>query len=849
MEEEEEGGGGFEQFPAPFVDPLRPVRPLSSFRLFLKGNERNLQSLCPQLPPLKHEYDPEAIKTWIYPINLPLRDYQLSIVSKCLYQNTLVALPTGLGKTFIAGVMMLNYSRWFPTGKIIFIAPTRPLVSQQAQAFPETCGFLNSKVTTLMGGVNPAKRQAEYPKKTVFFMTAQTLANDISKGLLDAKEIILLVVDEAHKATGNQAYCQVVSLIQARNHNFRILALTATPSGKVEGVQALIDSLHISHIEIRDEGSIDIVKYVHKKHTELILVKMTPNIIQLKDMMVELMMPMMKPLIQNGILRDNENDPSLIHCFRLHSLRNDLQRKKNFRWNSCLMQLEGFARALGYLLEHSVNMFSSSLTNALTKKDSATSKNKQINEILRTVEDMKTVGGFVAHAKMDRTKGLLLEHFAEREEGDGKGDLDPASTRVMVFCSFRECVNELVGCLNEEAPLLKAKAFVGQSKDTSGKAGLTQKAQIQIIKDFKEGKFNILVATQIGEEGLDIGAVDKIICYDAQKSSIRMLQRVGRTGRKRDGAITVLMGEGREEKSWDSAKESYESVQDLITRGAHLELYDDVPRLLPAHAKPVLVKKVVPIDTTPVEEDKPEKKVRKPRVSGAAAAKVERGTPIPKGATTGFVTARALKKKHIPTELEDDSDDAAIQAGPSFMARVNSAPSAGGSKAKGKGKGKARQMDSDDDDEEEEEEKSSRVPKRAKTTSAIPDKKRRVEEVEDDDGEDDEIKFQGFHRPQVPSRMRKDISSSPEGPPLRPAKKSAVVPPPKKPKVNPTPLFELPSSPPPSPPPNPPPKRAPQPPPISKARMAQPPPPPPPSKILQPPPPPKRIVAPAPPPP
>lgn len=70
---------------------------------------------------------------------------------------------------------------------------------------------------------------------------------------------------EAHKATGNQSYCQVVSLIQARNHNFRILALTATPSGKVEGVQALIDSLHISHIEIREEGSIDIVKYVHKK--------------------------------------------------------------------------------------------------------------------------------------------------------------------------------------------------------------------------------------------------------------------------------------------------------------------------------------------------------------------------------------------------------------------------------------------------------------------------------------------------------------------------------------------------------------------------------------------------------
>ena len=79
-------------------------------------------------------FDAEAGRIWIYPTNYPLREYQLQIVRQALIENTMVTLPTGLGKTFIAAVVMFNYYRWYPTSKIVFMAPTKPLVAQQIEA-------------------------------------------------------------------------------------------------------------------------------------------------------------------------------------------------------------------------------------------------------------------------------------------------------------------------------------------------------------------------------------------------------------------------------------------------------------------------------------------------------------------------------------------------------------------------------------------------------------------------------------------------------------------------------------------------------------------------------------------
>ncbi|OAY65488.1 Fanconi anemia group M protein [Ananas comosus] len=137
--------------------------------------------------------DLEAAKTWIYPVNVPLRDYQLSIARSALFSNTLVALPTGLGKTLIAAVVMYNYFRWFPEGKIVFAAPSRPLVMQQIEACHNIVGIPQEWTIDMTGQMSPSKRSTFWKSKRVFFVTPQVLEKDIQSGKREGSKVYMVL--------------------------------------------------------------------------------------------------------------------------------------------------------------------------------------------------------------------------------------------------------------------------------------------------------------------------------------------------------------------------------------------------------------------------------------------------------------------------------------------------------------------------------------------------------------------------------------------------------------------------------------------------------------------------------
>ncbi|KAI1005167.1 ATP-dependent DNA helicase [Podosphaera aphanis] len=568
-------------------------------------------------PPTHHILNTEALKTWVFPMNLgTIRDYQYTIVKNGLFNNLLVALPTGLGKTFIAATIMLNYFRWTRNAQIIFVAPTKPLVAQQVDACFNIVGIPKSQTTMLTGEQAPALRAEEWALKRVFFMTPQTLENDLTSGIAEPKRIVLVVVDEAHRATGNYSYVRVVSFLRRFNRSFRVLALTATPGSSVEAVQEVIDNLEISKVEIRTEESLDIQKYVHRRDIDKILLEPSEEIMIVKELLSKSLQPLVNMLCTANAYWNR--DPMALTPFgmvkaRATWMQSEAGRRANpghkGMMNSLFAVLASVAHSIKLLNFHGISPFYSAIKDFRDNGDDPKKPGKYRNQVIESsdfkkmmdkIQSWLNADDFIGHPKMTALCDTILNHFLDAGDGIEKQNQPPSTTRVIVFAEYRDSAEEITRVLNKHAPLIRASVFVGQA-DSKRSEGMNQKQQIKAIQDFSSGKFNVIVATSIGEEGLDIGQVDLIVCYDSSASPIRMLQRMGRTGRKRAGKIVLLLMKGKEEESFTRAKDNYEQMQKVISSGERFDFrYDLSTRIIPRDVTPVVDKQIieVPVENT-----------------------------------------------------------------------------------------------------------------------------------------------------------------------------------------------------------------------------------------------------------
>ncbi|XP_045704485.1 Fanconi anemia group M protein [Phyllostomus hastatus] len=557
---------------------------------------------------------------WIYPTNCPVRDYQLHISRAALFCNTLVCLPTGLGKTFIAAVVMYNFYRWFPSGKVVFMAPTKPLVTQQIEACYRVMGIPQSHMAEMTGSTQASTRKEIWCNKRVIFLTPQVMVNDLSRGACPAAEIKCLVIDEAHKALGNYAYCQVVrELVKYTNH-FRILALSATPGSDIKAVQQVITNLLIGQIELRSEDSQDILPYSHERRVEKLVVPLGEELAAIQKAYVQILESFASSLIQRNLLM-RRDIPNLTK-YQLILARD--QFRKNPPANFVGIQqgiIEGdFALCIslyhGYELLQQMGMRSLYFflcgimdgTKGMTRTKNELSRNKDFMKLYSHLECMfartRTASAsgtsliengekkfFYSHPKLKKLEEIVVEHFKSwnaQNTSEKKCD----KTRVMIFSSFRDSVQEIAEMLLQHQPIIRAMTFVGHAS-TKGKSmkGFTQKEQLEVVKQFRSGGYNTLVSTCVGEEGLDIGEVDLIICFDAQKSPIRLIQRMGRTGRKRQGRIVVILAEGREERTYNQSQSNKRSIYKAISGNRQvLHFYQASPRMVPDGINPKLHK-------------------------------------------------------------------------------------------------------------------------------------------------------------------------------------------------------------------------------------------------------------------
>ena len=620
--------------------------------------------------PTHHKLDDTALTKTLYPTNLgEIRDYQYSIVMRGLYHNLLVALPTGLGKTFVAATIMLNWFRWTSNAQIVFVAPTKPLVSQQVEACFQTVGIPRSATTMLTGGTSPGIRAEEWQSKRVFFMTPQTIINDLKTGICDPKRIVLLVVDEAHRATGSYAYVEVVKFLRRFNTSFRVLALTATPGSSVEGVQEVIDGLGISRVEIRMEESLDIRQYVHTRKVDTVLFENSEEMVMIMDSFSKALQPVLNKL--NAMNAYWAKDPMTLTPYGLTQARQkwmqEAGRNASFGIKGMVISIFTILASLAHSIEllkfHGIVPFFHKVRSFREETPDGEKGSKYKREILDSDSFKKMMlriqswinnPNFVGHPKLDYLQGVALKHFADHAVDQGiSRESSSSNTRIMVFVHYRDSAEEVVRLLKRSEPMIRPHVFVGQAS-ARGSEGMDQKRQLDIIGKFKDGTYNTLVATSIGEEGLDIGEVDLIVCYDASASPIRMLQRMGRTGRKRAGNIVVTLMKDKEEHSFAKAKDNYEKMQKMIANGSRFEFHDELsPRIVPRTVQSVVVrtKIEIPAENTQADLPEPKKRTKPPK-------RPPKKFHMPDGVRTGFTSASRLNGD--VNDYSDPSDNDSI---------------------------------------------------------------------------------------------------------------------------------------------------------------------------------------------
>ncbi|MEM3712536.1 MAG: ERCC4 domain-containing protein [Thermoproteota archaeon] len=479
------------------------------------------------------------------------RDYQLSISSKALTGNTLVVLPTGLGKTVIALLVTAEKLRR-NEGICVIMAPTKPLVEQHYQFFKD-CLNIEPSLLALWTGETP-DRERIFTSYRVVFATPQLFRNEIFKGRVKLDKVMLMVFDEAHRAKGNYAYISIAQRYYAECPSPLILGLTASPGSKREDVEALMKNLFIKNLEFRTRNDKDVAPYVKKIDYKLVPIPLNPLVKEARS------------LIQSFI---NEQVSQALKAFpwdrkpnsfsEITEVINAIKSRPFLDKPELIETLKKLARAR-YLITalERLDLLGSKyflqFVNRLMERAKRPGSPKYLAQIVNDKRILDAIE--LLKLQKDNAKLSKLIELSKRE-------LESGARRIIVFVSYRAASKDVEKELSSIEGF-KVTRLVGQASKTGDK-GQTQREQEEIISRFRKGEFNVLIATQVGEEGLDISSSDTIIFYDNTPSGIRFIQRVGRTGRNAPGKVYILYFQGTRDEQylWIARRRERRMVEEM----------------------------------------------------------------------------------------------------------------------------------------------------------------------------------------------------------------------------------------------------------------------------------------------
>ncbi|HET7390649.1 MAG TPA: helicase-related protein [Nitrososphaeraceae archaeon] len=512
---------------------------------------------------------------------IEFRSYQENISESIRNKNTLVILPTALGKTVIAILVCAEFLYNYKSKRILVMAPTKPLVAQHLSSFFSVLNVPEDGIAVVTGKNLPSTRMAIWNRKEIrlVFATPEVVKNDLAENRLSLSQFSLLVFDEAHRAVKDYAYTSIARYYFQQSSHPVILAMTASPGSEKTRLEEVCNNLYIEQIEYRNEEDIDVKPYLNPIDVTWKWFTIPPEYKYISSILRVMLENKLQFLIERGLLR--KKHPKWIFKNDLINLGEEIQYKLELTMEelrgplyTALMQ-QSSALTLMYCAEliesqgsPSLKAFLERIENDGGKAHQSLLNDNRIREIQTLLNSLK-----IEHPKTRYLVDHLKQHYSFFQN-DNQGHVEQnvafrqssdliKRPKALVFTHYRDTARNVVEILTENG--IKASRFVGQAKRELD-IGMSQEEQSAVLESFRNGEFDVLVATSIAEEGLDIPEVDLVVFYEPIPSEIRYIQRRGRTGRKSSGCVIILAAKDTiDERYLYASKRRMEKMKQILS--------------------------------------------------------------------------------------------------------------------------------------------------------------------------------------------------------------------------------------------------------------------------------------------
>lgn len=461
------------------------------------------------------------------------REYQDHLSELGADKSSLIVLPTGTGKTIVtlrvtAERLMEEYG-----GTSLLLAPTKPLVEQHYDTYSSLLDIMDENIIKFTGDVRPEDRKSIWKDEpSVVIATPQVIENDLISNRISLDNVIHLTFDECHRATGEYSYVYIADKYVEQRDSPLITGLSASPGDTKEDILTICNNINVDSAEIVTEDDPMIEPYIYETEIETRFIDISEEILDIRDLLQEVYKDRLEDLYDDDFV---ESRSKTLSQGKLNRARGKIQQAMQkgdddaYQAMSIWAEAMKINRAIELIETQGVDAFLDyyeRLENELRSDDSSRAVERLIadTKIQKAVNKARDFDG--NYEKIDVLKSELV-NSVKMNQG-----------KALVFTKSRDTVEALRDKLSSD---FRVGRLVGQS-DTDNSDGMTQKQQKEAVEKFGSKEYEVLISTQIGEEGLDISEVDLVVFYEPASKGIEQVQRQGRTGRTQKGRVVMLIG-------------------------------------------------------------------------------------------------------------------------------------------------------------------------------------------------------------------------------------------------------------------------------------------------------------------